>query len=95
MPSTKKTFFQDDSSRNLIYEKCIRRVSDNVHTAQCILCRTSFGLSNMGKGAVDSHISGKKHQKAILVLNSSYSIRRFGSTEQSSASPNENQVLLS
>lgn len=54
MPSTKKTSFQDNWLTNTLYEKCIKRVPDNIHAAHCTIFHTNFGLSNMGKGALDS-----------------------------------------
>ncbi|XP_043478672.1 uncharacterized protein LOC122509007 [Leptopilina heterotoma] len=94
MPSTKKTSFQDNWLTNPLYEKCIKRVPDNIHAAHCTICYTNFGLSNMGKGALDSHISGKKHKKAVLDINSSLNISMFGVPEESRITTDENQPLL-
>lgn len=92
MPSTKKPSSHDNWLTNTIYNKCIRPVPNNIHAAQCILCHASFGLSNMGKGALNSHMSGKKHQKSVLAINSSFNISMFGVPEQSSITTDINQV---
>lgn len=94
MPPTKKTSFQDDWLSNPKYEMHIRRATDSNYKASCILCHSSFSLSNMGKTALDSHISSKKHQKAVQVKNSSYNIRSFGAVELSTPSNNYQQQVL-
>ena len=46
----------------------IGTVPDDKHRARCIACGCTFDLSNMGKRALQSHATGKKHQKALALM---------------------------
>ena len=46
----------------------IGAVPDDKHRARCIACGCAFDLSNMGKRALQSHATGKKHQKALALM---------------------------
>ena len=51
--------------------------------AKCLLCRTSFDISNMGIGALVSHQSGKKH-KEVFKNRTSFSTTFFDKSSRSS-----------
>ena len=46
----------------------IGAVPDDKHRARCNACGCAFDLSNMGKRALQSHATGKKHQKALALM---------------------------
>lgn len=41
----------------------VKECTDSKYNAYCLLCQSSFSLSNMGVRAIISHAKGKKHLK--------------------------------
>lgn len=68
----------------------LKAVKEDNNTAFCELCRNKFSLSNMGKQAIKSHMSGTKHKTAQVCNSSSQSLKAFfcSSTPRVDSSPN-------
>ena len=65
------------------YKDWIQEVHDSPSKAYCHACKKTIDLSNMGQGALTSHMKGKKHQEVISVKSgatSQQSIEAFCST---------------
>ena len=60
----KSTYFQDAWLTSSEFSLWIARASVNTE-ARCKLCKSNFGLSNMGVVAVRSHSQSKGHQKLV------------------------------
>lgn len=70
MSTTKKCSFNPDWTNPNVsgHISWIQPVKGDPYSAQCTVCRKSFSLSNMGKTAVSSHASSKKHLGAMKLL---------------------------
>ncbi len=67
-----------DKTLNSDFSSCIKPVPSNRFQAHCSVCHKNFELSNMGRGAVVSHImKSVLHMKKIGGGNSSSTIRSF------------------
>ena len=70
MPKPKrKCSFNDDWMRDDRFKQWLQKGPD-IHSAKCSLCYTTFDIANMGKSAIESHSTGKKHLKALDRRNS-------------------------
>ncbi|XP_040359009.2 uncharacterized protein LOC120844468 [Ixodes scapularis] len=70
MSTTKKCSYNPDWTNPNVsgHISWIQPVKGDPHSTQCTVCRKSFSLSNMGKTAVSSHASSKKHLGAMKLL---------------------------
>jgi len=59
------------------FSSCIKPVPSYRFQAHCSVCHKNFELSNMGRGAVVSHMKSVSLMKKIGGGNSSYTIRSF------------------
>ena len=57
-----QTYFCNDWLSKPDYADWLQAVPGDNKVARCKLCFKTFGLSNMGVGAIKSHMEGKKHQ---------------------------------
>ena len=57
-----QTFFCKDWLQHPDYKDWLGAVPDNRKVARCTTCSKTFELSNMGVGAIKSHMDGKKHK---------------------------------
>lgn len=67
----KKTVFNRDWVDPLVnpeWSRIFSEVPGDIYKIRCKLCNKSFGLSNMGRQAITSHIKGNKHAKNVLKL---------------------------
>ena len=70
MPKPKrKCIFNDDWMRDDHFKQWLQKGSD-IHSAKCSLCYTTIDIASMGKSAIESHSTGKKHLKALDRRNS-------------------------
>jgi len=75
-----KTMFNSewmDITLNSDISSCIKPVPSNRFQAHCSVCHKNFELSNMGRGAVLSHMKSVSHMKKIGGGYSSNTIRSF------------------
>lgn len=55
----------------------LKPVTNDPTKAYCKLCRKAFGLSNMGRQAIISHVKSKIHQKNIVLTKSNMKMQCF------------------
>ncbi|XP_034246267.1 uncharacterized protein LOC117648128 [Thrips palmi] len=80
-----KTTFQDDWLQVPEF-KFIRRKEGDPYSAHCSLCMKTFGLSNMGRQAVVSHVEGKKHTGKFKNCTGSYGMQLFTTQKEKESS---------
>lgn len=104
MSKFKKTSFNDRWLLDPSLSSWLKRIESDKFSAYCSLCRNSFSLSNMGKVAVSSHLSGKKHKLALQNQHGSLKIKEFFTPKNAAsgcvtntineAPPSENNIVL-
>ena len=62
-----QTYFQDIWLQQTDFKPWLIRGPSST-SAMCKICSQTISLSNMGKGAVESHHKGKKHQDRLKEL---------------------------
>ncbi|XP_063226873.1 uncharacterized protein LOC134541567 [Bacillus rossius redtenbacheri] len=60
-----KSAFKETWLQNEDFSEWLRPVVHNQYAARCSFCQNVFSLSNMGKRAVTSHMTSKKHIKFV------------------------------
>ena len=66
-----QTFFCKDWLQHPDYKDWLEAVPDNMKVARCRTCSKTFEVSNMGVGAIKSHMDGKNtNQLSQLQLSS-------------------------
>lgn len=76
----KKTVFNRDWVDPLLnpeWSRVFSEVPSDIYKVRCKLCNKSFGLSNMGRQAITSHIKGNKHAKNLSKLKGCSLLDRF------------------
>src|SRR4051794_14817143 len=81
--SSKCVFNSDWTLSNPDWAKWLKLVPNDKFSAQCLLCRKSFTLSNMGRQVVESHAKSMKHQKLSTTSPSQTSLFDFNATSSS------------
>lgn len=71
------------------WREWLQEVPGNPRQAKCLVCPTIIELSNMGKGAVISHTTSKKHERMLKAKRSQPSVAFFAQRANSSTSTSE------
>ena len=60
-----KCVFHNEWAEVEEFSDWLLRVENDRHSARCSVCYKAFDVSNMGEGAVRSHMKGQKHCRLI------------------------------
>ena len=80
--------FLDDWLKDPEFSRWVAKVPNDSLSARCKFCKKSFTLSNMGRQALVSHASGKKHLKNVHSISTFF--KPSNSSKSSSQPPAEN-----
>ena len=61
-----QTYFQDEWLEEDKFSSWVARVLDDNKKAKCKVCRKSFELSNMGRGALTNHQTKSEKHKSLM-----------------------------
>lgn len=87
--SQKQTFFCPEWLQDAAYKDVIKADPNNKRVALCLVCdgkSRTIQLSNMGKQALKSHCSGKKHIQRVHDRNTSLGIGIFAASTSTAVS---------
>ncbi len=65
MPPKYKALFRDEWLKDEKFSDWLCQDKNSKHTARCSVCDYSFNVGTMGKSALTSHTTSKKHQESV------------------------------
>ena len=71
MNKVEKIFFQESWLSNEEFKSWLV-LTENKLQVRCKRCKKTFGLSNMGVQALNSHALGKKHKEVVAAVSVSF-----------------------
>uniref|UniRef100_A0A1B6KAK6 BED-type domain-containing protein n=2 Tax=Graphocephala atropunctata TaxID=36148 RepID=A0A1B6KAK6_9HEMI len=81
----KHTTFQANWLNEPQFNQWLERVPNDITSARCNICKKSFNLSNMGRRAVSSHMSGAKHKNNEKASTTSASMKCYFKAQTNSS----------
>ena len=86
----RKTSFNERWLLDDTFRTWLKPMPQDKFSAYCIICKTSFSLSNMGKQALKSHMGGKKHASSVKFSQFSSSLSSYFKKEHSNSEVTKN-----
>lgn len=83
-PVRKSTSFQEDWLKEDDFSLWLQPSKMNKNEARCSFCQKTFSLSNMGRRAVTSHMTGEKHKIAVKNSRTSVGLNAYLTNQKKS-----------